>query len=161
MHTPSLINLYDALWQALQDGMGPQLAAIGARELDPSAFMIGDPGILAGEAVCLFYAGTARPRQAQSWREANPKFELHLFAMGTTTSELEHRVMQLEYAALQVLDADPTLGGLLTTLEAGESEPVQFGKLQVGNLVHGLGLPITCQPVNMPLRPEYTPEGGA
>jgi hypothetical protein len=155
--TPFQLRLYAALWQALCDGINPQLAAIGADPLPESAFSVGDPTLLMGDGIALVYASTMRERQAQYWRETTHEFECHVFGVGADTMACEQRVMQLEWAVVQALDVDPTLGGLLTTINVGTSEPSAFGPLQAGQMLHGIGLPIACQPAVRLNRPELAP----
>ncbi|MEN6544795.1 MAG: hypothetical protein ABFE07_02035 [Armatimonadia bacterium] len=149
-------RLYAQIDTALRAQFSEELLEIDAAPLPDAAFQIGDPTAFMGEAVALMYVGTKREREAAYWVETAYSYELHLFALGVDTQDVQYRMMDLEYAARQVLDSNKTMGGLLRTLVTGDSEPVAFN-LTPGQMIGGIGFPFVCQPATRIAIPEHTP----
>jgi hypothetical protein len=144
-YTPLSIRIRDALYAVIRAQMPAQLTAVGQLPLADTAFVPTHPEMLSGECVGLTYQGAQREIQAHFWIETSYTYELDLFAFGVSLMDLQTRVMYLEYAAMQALYHDRTLGGLLRTLKAGASEPIPV--LQSGgHLVDGVIITITCEP---------------
>lgn len=145
-YVPFLIQVYDSLKAALEDGINPELAAVGQLPVPPGAFMVSDPALLSGETVALVYNATKRTTQAKHWTDESLHYELYLWAFGVNATDLNRRLMYLEFAACQVIAKNATLGGLLRTALVHTSRPWVLGRNAESRMADGIMLPIECQP---------------
>lgn len=152
-YTPLAIRIRDALYAQIRERMSVSLLAVGQPPLPDTAFLPVHPELVTGETVGVIYSHTTRELQARYWVETGCVFELELVAIGTSLLDVQTRIMYLEYAALQALYHDRTLGGLLTTLKADDSSPLPVAQGQ-GLLMDGLIIPVLCQPAVRQALPE-------
>lgn len=152
-YTPLAIQIRDALYAQVRERMSVELVAVGQIALPDTAFSPVHPELVTGETVGIMYSHTTRERQAQYWLETSFHFELQLVAIGTSLLDMQTRIMYLEYAALQALYHDRTLGDVLKTLKADDSSPLPVAQGQ-GLLMDGLIIPVVCQPAMRQALPE-------
>lgn len=145
-YIPFRLRVYDALCSALLAGFSSELIAVGQDPVPDSAFVAQHPLLIAGENVGTLYVNTERELQAKYWVETGYNFEVQMYAFGTSTPAIQRRVMYMEYAATQVLDADRTLGGILRGMTIGTSDPAPITARQTGHIVDGIILPVRCEP---------------
>lgn len=152
-YTPLAIQIRDALYAQVRERMSVELIAVGQIALPDTAFFPVHPELVTGETVGIMYSHTTRIAQARYWIETGYVFELELVAIGTSLMDMQTRSMYLEYAAMQAIYYDRTLGGLLKTLKADDSSPLPVAQGQ-GLLMDGLIIPVLCEPAMRQALPE-------
>ena len=145
-YIPFRLRVYDALCAALLARFSAELVAVGQPPVPESAFEARHPLLISSENIGTIYVNTERELQAKYWVETGYNYEIQMYAFGTSTPAIQRRVMYMEYAATQVLDADRTLGGILRGMTIGTSDPAPITARNTGHIVDGIILPVRCEP---------------
>jgi hypothetical protein len=155
-YVPFEIRLYAAIDTAIRDGFNAELTAIGQPTVPDTAFEPCHPLLVRGETVAILRDHAERETQAKYWVETSHHYEVQLFAFGVNAADLQRRLIYFEYAAIQVLDKNRTMGGLLTTLSVGSGSPPPMLAHRDGSMCDGMILPVACQPAVRVAVPEHS-----
>jgi len=153
-YVPFSIRCYEALSAALAANFNAELEAVGQPAMAEMGFQAGTPQLTAGESVVLTYAKMERALMTKHWVDGTALFVIELTGLGATAHDRNLRLMYMEFAATQVIQKNHTLGGLLRTIEVGDSEPWKISQGQQGFMFDSLLLPIACQPDTRVPNPE-------
>ena len=153
-YTPFCIQVWQALRATLAADFNAELEAVGQAPMPDTGFLVRDPQLLMGESLVVFYDSTQRQALAKYWVDSVLLFAIHMKTIQPNDLDLNLRLLYMEFAATQALQKNNTLGGLLRTLEVGDTMPWPTGKNQQGLACDALFLPVACQPDRRVANPE-------